>query len=369
MKKKILLVLICLVLLTGCSSSNKNNNVAAQKGKLYEIIPLSDYGINMFNAIVPEGWTASISYQDMVNSSYPFVETVVITNPDKTAKITILSQHSYTENKKYNEGANKEYYTTYLHQMDADTYLDYFMSRIYKGSSFVKSSVVDDKLLNELKSLQSLKIDLANQDVNNLQAGNYGVNITIGDEGYTSSKKEYENGSTYYEASTSVLAISTNLQSSLSSLLDSRAVQWYMPYIIIYEADSKDNYDKYYEDYNFIIANSNFTQDYYATIEYVSSAIVNAYTSIYAEKAKAGLDAMNDYIDSNYSSTSSAATNEKVMEMWDDVIKEVDNYQLEDGTSLKTSIHNETVAQNGNEIYIGSKAGIPNGFNELSKGY
>ena len=31
----------------------------------------------------------------------------------------------------------------------------------------------------------------------------------------------------------------------------------------------------------------------------------------------------------------------------------------------KTSIQNETVAQNGNDIYIGSKAGIPEGFKLL----
>ena len=55
--------------------------------------------------------------------------------------------------------------------------------------------------------------------------------------------------------------------------------------------------------------------------------------------------------------------------MWSDVIKEQDNYILEDGTSVKTSIMNDTLAQNGNEIYIGSKAGIPIGFNEVSKGY
>ena len=53
----------------------------------------------------------------------------------------------------------------------------------------------------------------------------------------------------------------------------------------------------------------------------------------------------------------------------DDVIKEVDAYKTEDGSVLKTSIFSDTVAQNGNEIYVGSKAGIPIGFNELSKAY
>ena len=150
-------------------------------------------------------------------------------------------------------------------------------------------------------------------------------------------------------------------------MLDSKATQWYMPYVIIYEADTKEDFDKYYDDYNFIIANSNFTKDYYAMIEYVSSAIVNSYMSYYAAKAQAALDATNSYIESNYSSTSSSSTNDKVMEMWDDYINDVDAYKTEDGSVIKTSMFNETVAQNGDEIYIGNKAGIPLGFNELSK--
>ena len=178
-----------------------------------------------------------------------------------------------------------------------------------------------------------------------------------------------EKGDTYYEASTCVSMISTNLTSNISSLLNSRAIQWYMPYVIIYEAKDKDTFDKYYDDYNFIRTNASFTKDYYAMIEYVSSAITNAYTSYYASKSQAALDATNSYIDSNYSSESSSSTQDKVREMWDDVIKEQDKYTLEDGTTIKTSIHNDTVAQNGNEIYIGSKAGIPEGFNEVHKGY
>lgn len=370
MKKKLLIVFMVISLfgITGCTKSVGINSVK-NTGRMYNIVALQDKGVNMFTSIVPEGWNASISSQNMVNSSYPFVETVVITNPEKSAKITILSQHSYTENSKYNEGENQDYYTTYLHQMDAPTYMDYFMSKIYAGSNFVKDGDIDEGLESDAKKLQSLRMELANKDMNSIGADNYGVHMSIGDEGYTTTKREYQNGDTYYEGLTSVLAISTNLKSDLSSMLDSRAVQWYMPYLILYEGNTKDDYDKYYDDYKFIIANSSFTVDYYAMVEYVSSAIVNAYTSYYAAKSQAALDAMNNYIDSNYSSTSSSSTNEKVMEMWDDVIKEQENYILEDGTEIKTSIMNDTVAQNGNEIYIGSKAGIPTGFNEVTKGY
>ncbi len=340
-----------------------------EKGRFYEIVSLYDKNINMFNSIVPEGWTAKIYTQDVVDSSYPFAETIVISSPDKKANITIFSQHSFVENKKYAEGQNTAYYTTYLHQMNASTYLDYYMNRIFKVSNTVKNKNVDNEVLNQLKVLHNLRIQLAKQDATNLQAQNYGVYITIGDKGYTSAKKEYKNGSAYYEASTSVSAVSTELKNSISSALNSTAIQWYMPYVIVYEGATKEAYDEYYEDYEFIMANSSFTKDYYQMIEYVSSAIVNAYTSIYAEKAKAGLQAMNDYINSTYSSTSAATTQDKVREMWSDVINERDKYILEDGSSIKTSIYNETVAQNGNEIYIGSKAGIPEGFSEVAKGY
>ncbi len=63
------------------------------------------------------------------------------------------------------------------------------------------------------------------------------------------------------------------------------------------------------------------------------------------------------------------STSDKVMNMWDDVIKEVDEYKTLDGRKLKTSIYNETVAQDGDTFYIGKKIGIPSGFKELSKSY
>lgn len=375
MKKKIvfsLLIILMMFSLTGCmrlfnNRFGRSNN--GNGGRLYQRVSLMDKGVDMFDCILPSGWTATISSENVMNSVHPFVETVVITNPDKTAKITILSQHSYTDNSRFQEGQNMEYYTTYLHQMDASTYMDYFMSKIYPGATYVKDIDVDSKIIEQLKTLHELKLNMAYNDVNTLNPSAYNLDITIGDEGYTSTKREYQNGDTYYEASTSVSAISTNLVSGLSSLLNSRAVQWYMPYVVIYEAIDKDSYDTYYDDYNFIMANATFTEDYYAMVEYVSSAIVNVYTSYYAEKSKAALDATNSYIDSNYSSDSSASTQDKVREMWDDVIKEEDKYTLEDGSTIKTSIHNDTVAQNGNEIYIGSKGGIPYGFTELEKGY
>ena len=375
MKRKLLIILfvtICLFSLTGCKSKTNLKKKAIKEGNIYNIVTLKDTVANVdaFTAIIPKGWKADIeSNWNIVNSTYPGLEKVTITNKDATARITILSQTSYTENNKFNEGENKDYYTTYLHSMDASTYLDYYMSNNYSGAKIVKNNNVKEEIANEIKAYNEIRLAQAKKDAETLQAGNYGVYISVLDAGTSSSRKEYELGLNYIEAQTAIASITTNLESSLSSLLNSSATQWTIPYLIIYEGETKEEYDKYYDVYNFIVANASFTKDYYQLVEYVSSKIVNMYTSMYAAKSKAALDATNEYIDSNYSSTSASSTNDKVMEMWDDVINEVDKYTLEDGTTLKTSIMNDTVAQNGNEIYIGSKAGIPYGFDEVKKGY
>ena len=63
------------------------------------------------------------------------------------------------------------------------------------------------------------------------------------------------------------------------------------------------------------------------------------------------------------------SVSDKVMNMWDDVITERDEYKTLDGRKLKTSMYNETVAQDGDTFYIGNKTGVPSGFKELSKSY
>ena len=376
--KKVLLVLFVFILLiiTGCGryqekngDINNGNNNTLNVGRMYNIVQLQDKGIIMFTGIIPEGWTARIYSQDQVNSIHPFVETIVISNPDNSAKITILSQNSYLENSKYKEGQNKDYYSTYLHAMNAKEYSDYYMNRIFNVTGFVKDIELPQDTHLAMNALHNLRMQAAQNDLNQMNTAQYGVTMSVKSEGATISKRMYQKDSSMYETLTGVSAISSTLKSSLSKVLNSKQILWYIPYTITYEATSQENFDKYYEDYNFIVANSDFTRNYYAMVEYVSSAIVNAVTSVYAERSRIALEATNNYINSKYSSTSSQSTNDRVMEMWDDVIKEQDNYILEDGTQIKTSIMNDTVAQNGNEIYIGSKAGIPLGFNEVTKGY
>ena len=209
-----------------------------------------------------------------------------------------------------------------------------------------------------------MKMEIAKENYR-IAVGTTGVTYNVTGAYPTMSKRQYEVGNSYLEASCVIIPITSSLGTQLYTITNT---YWEIPYSIVFYAEDKETFDKYYDEYNFIVANSYFTTDYYAMVEYVSSYITSIKSSQAAAKSQASLDAMNSYIDSNYSSTSSASTNEKVMEMWDDYINEVDKYNTLDGGSIKTSMYNDVVAQDGDKIFVGSSTSdIPYGYTQLEK--
>ena len=354
------------------SNSNKTSSkeVDPSQGKIYNKVVLNDTQarVAVYEGLIPKGWTATVnSNWNVVSSVCPGLETVTISSPDGKVSIVLDSNQAFSENPSYNEGINTDYYTTYLHYMDADEFIDYYMQNVYSGYKLIKDLEKDQDIIDAGNSMTNIYVEQAKKDAQTIGVENYGMSFTINAVPATMSRRQYMINNGYLECNCAVVAVDQSLASKYGITNNTR--NWNVPYSIVYWADSQESFDKYYDDYNFIVANSQFTRDYYAMVEYVSSAIVNSVSSYYAAKSQAGLDAMNNYIDSNYSSTSSQSTNDKVMEMWDDVIKEVDSYRAEDGTQIKTSIMNDTIAQNGDSFYVGSKAGIPLGYNELAKSY
>lgn len=386
MKKKVFKVLLSVIIicamlfaLCGCDSDETSSRRRKDEdyptydepqGKMYNKVSLTDTqaGIVAFEGLLAEGWTASIqSDWNVVSYMCPGIESVTLTSPDGDAAIYIDSQQVYTDDSKYAEGINYDYYTTYLHYMDADTFTQTYVDHVFNGATLLLDIEDDANTLSSADAYIGAEVSKALQENSWVNSGGYGLEYSLTAIPSTMSKRQYQYGDEYLECSCVIVGADSTLTSNIVGAQTSRI--WMIPYSIIFEAESKEAFDKYYDDYNFMVANSNFTTDYYAIIEYVSSKIVNTYTSYYAAKSQAGLDAMNEYIDSNYSSTSSQSTHEKVMEMWDDCIKEVDCYKSEDGTKVKTSIFNDVVAQNGDSYYVGTKAGIPSGYTELAKSY
>ncbi len=336
-------------------------------GKLYNMQHLVDQsaGVNVFNAFIPQGWTASVQGNwQVVSPDFPGLESVTITSPDGKASIYIDSIQQFGDSQTMNEGVNLEYYTTYLHYMDADTFVQYYMDNAHPGSTLIKDLDDDPDTLSQANELNQQFVQKSRDFASQMSGLGYNFNTVAINP--TMSKRQYQVGNGYLEGTAVVMGQTTTITTSFYS---QTTTYWEVPYSIVFYAQDKESFDKYYDEYNFIIANSTFTTDLYAMLEYVSSYIANIKTSQAAAKSQAALDATNSYIDSNYSSTSSASTNDKVMEMWDDVIKEVDNYHTLDGDSIKTSIMNDVVAQDGDSFYVGTKAGIPEGYTELSKGY
>lgn len=351
------------------TTSNKTETKNNVQGKYYNMVSLVDTYANVvvFKGLLPSGWTAMVSsnYQ-VISPDYPVLESVSITSPDGKANIYIDSQQQYCESSSMGEGASLEYYTTYLHYMTADEFVQYFMDYAYPGATLTKTLQNDTDILDQARQFQKIKAQNSRNNMATITGNAYTYNITEGQ--VTMSKKQYKTSTnSYIEGSCVIVPFTSTLGSQYYTLTNT---YWEIPYSIVYEAADKASFDKYYDDYNFIIANSQFTQDCYALVEYVSSCIANVKSAEAAAKSKASLDAMNSYIESNYSSTSSASTNEKVMQMWDDYINEVDSYNTLDGGTIKTSMYNDIVAQNGDQFFIGSSTSdIPYGFKELSKSY
>ena len=339
------------------------------EGTYYNVVNLVDPQANVtaFTGLIPEGWTASIqSNWQVISPDYPIMEEVTILSPDGKASIVIDSQQQYAETSDpyMQEGVNYEYYTTYLHYMDADTFVQYYMDNAYGLSTLMKDIEDDQKVLSQAQQLQQMKMEIAKENYR-IAVGTTGVTYNVTGAYPTMSKRQYEVGNSYLEASCVIIPITSSLGTQLYTITNT---YWEIPYSIVFYAEDKETFDKYYDEYNFIVANSYFTTDYYAMVEYVSSYITSIKSSQAAAKSQASLDAMNSYIDSNYSSTSSASTNEKVMEMWDDYINEVDQYNTLDGGTIKTSMYNDVVAQDGDKIFVGSSTSdIPYGYTQLEK--
>ena len=252
--------------------------------------------------------------------------------------------------------------------MNADEFIQYYMDYAHPGSTLEKTLENDQDLLDQVNQYQQMKVTNLRNNVTNILGGTYAsYNYDINPGVTTMSKRQYQTPNSYLEGSCVIVPITTTISSQFYSLTNN---YWEIPYSIVFEAVDKENFDKYYDDYNFIVANSQFTPDCYALVEYVSNCILNVKSAQAAVKSQASLNAMNDYIDSNYSSTSSESTNEKVMGMWDDYINEVDSYNTLDGGTIKTSMYNDVVAQDGDQIFVGSSTSdIPYGFTELEKSY
>ena len=322
-------------------------------------------GVNVFNAFLPDGWTGSVSSNwNVICSDFPGLEEITLMSPDGQATITIDSGQSFTQNDfSGKQGPDLSTYTTYANYMDAAAYTDMFMSN-YPAAQVTADLSDDPQSLSDLFQYRDFIVAKGQQTMDTVSAGGtIGAQITISPLDCTFCKRQYVADGICMETTCPIVAFQQTFE---NAYLTDVYVHWRLPYSIVYRAVSKEAFDAHYDEYRMIIANSSFTPDYYAAEEYVATCIGNNLL----EAQNAANQAAGSYSSSGYESSYGDSTNDKVMQMWDDVINEVDSYNTLDGGTIKTSMYNDVVAQDGDSYFVGSSTSdIPYGYTELSKSY
>ena len=373
----------------GTLKDKANRGGDSRKGRFYKKISLVDTSINapVFAGLIPQNWQADVkSNWKIISTNYPVLELVYAVSDDKKAEILIFSPQAYIEDKTHQEKINFQNYTSLMPYHTAEQYLKKTLLKAQlTNPQAIKTFPPETNTIKMLNKLTSDKInrDKRLSDFIEQELRKLGRQRPFHTEYYPISpsacRKQYKCGNKYIEGSCVISAYKSISKSPDVKVgrrtypgPSSELTYWEIPYTILFIAKDKASFDKYYKDYDFITANSQFTPQFYYAVQKASEYITYKVAEAGAKSSQASLEAFRSTVMNNYSSSTNGeamSTNEKVMAMWDDYIKDEDSYRTSDGRTVKTSMFNETVAQDGDTFYVGKRSDIPSGFTELKKAY
>ena len=368
----ILLTIICLPSFAADSSTN-----------IYSYQTLNDTFINIpvADLMVPNGFTAQVTSQwERLDGSFPGHEVIGLQNADNSVGIYIFTNESYYYFQNRNsmgfnmppkQGPDYERRITLMNYMDSASVMEVFLNNLgFNNRKLIKDLPVDNNKIQQIRNelLKQAQMDVQKMQQMNLMARS-GITATLNDVSVNMAKKQYSVGPGNIEASSCVKAVTNTAGNNMMATI---TTYWEIMYFVVYRANTKELFDKYYNTYQTVIANSRIRPEFYFVNMKLKQMNEERVAKIGAERARISLEAQRKIIAENNPSLTNPeaeSVSDRVMNMWDDVIKEVDEYQTLDGRKLKTSMYNETVAQDGDKFYFGKKTEIPNGFKELSKSY
>ena len=335
--------------------------------------------IPAFDVYVPKGFTAKITSQwDRLDGNYPGHEILSIENSDNTVGIYYFTSESYYQFNSQSsyrniniqtpskQGPDYERRITIMNYMDSNAVLEVFLNNLgFLNRQLKQTLPSDDKMVQAVRDF-TYKKELAElqQNMQLLQAVRSKFQMRINGVETNMAKKQYSVGPGIIEASTLVNATSS---SAGNAIMVTNTIRWEILYFTVFRANTKELFDKYKSTYETVIRNVRTRPEFNFLNSRLSAMNTERVAKIGAVRSQVALDASRDMIMGDYNSSSQ--TMDRVRNMWNDYIKDLDEYTTEGGNKIKTSMFNETVAQKGDEFYIGSKANIPLGFNTLSKSY
>ena len=366
------LSMICLPLY---SADNSNN--------IYTYQTLKDTMINIpvADIMVPNSFTAQVTSQwDRLDGSFPGHEVIGLQNADNSVGIYIFTNESYYQFQNRNamgfnmppkQGPDYERRITMMNYMDSSAVIEVFLNNLgFNNRKLIKNLPSDNNKIQQIKNdlLKQAQIDLQKIQQMNKMARN-GMQASLNGVDVNMSKKQYSVGSGNIEASSCVRSATNSIGNNSIVTI---TTYWEIMYFVVYRANSKELFDKYYNTYKTVIGNSRIRPEFYFVNMKLKQMNEERVAKIGAVRAQISLEEQRKMIAQNNPSLTNPeaeSVSDRVMNMWDDVITERDEYKTLDGRKLKTSMYNETVAQDGDKFYFGKKTEVPNGFKELSKSY
>ncbi|MBQ3798785.1 MAG: hypothetical protein II837_00690, partial [Treponema sp.] len=138
---------------------------------------------------------------------------------------------------------------------------------------------------------------------------------------------------------------------------------WQVPFILVYMAENRELFDNNYEAYKAVADSIQLRSEFADLVRKHSEQIQLRYMQQTQIAIDASIEASREY-NGNFSSTM-----DKVRNMWEDCIKERDEYVREDGSHFKVDTRYDSVYQSGDRYYLGTDGSAPDGWTKLNKAY
>lgn len=335
-------------------------------------------GVPAIDTMLPDGWTAQLETDwGIVDTSQPCLATASFASPDGQAAVIIQTGRNFLESRTsdgfnlHYEGADLETYLTYLNYRDAGGVLDmYFDGILGTGGVIIQETPVDETLQSVLDDVAKT---LMEGMVSELQAniGSYGQAVQANGYEGTASVRRYrftmDDGNSYVaDACCCCIAYEYSID---SGFMVSITRPWFIPAVMFYIAPDEATLEKYEMEANVILNNSRERNEFAYVKHAFGSDIRNMVMRRQTQQISSMTEAqaqtyLDDYdpsdLDPGY--TSDAWAND-----WSEFIYDQQGYTTLDGGTIKVGTEYDAVYQNGDQFYLGTVGGAPDGWTRLTE--
>ena len=312
------------------------------------------YGIKTAQALVPYGWSASVSVQwGLCSTMYPAIAVVKMVSPGADAIIEITSPFAYMQMARNGawipEGTYLDFYNVFLNYRNANQYNNYILGVMgYKGTE-----IYSDKPSYEFQ------LDLNGQANTYLAALSYPNGVEgLRCEGTYEKTSYFITEGNAYEVEISSAVIMADILNGANE-----TIQWTVPYTAAFTAFSEEAYGNYHELFDNVTANTYFSNEFIYVVQRNAQYLNDMMREYLMEKVFSPSSGDIRGWDAEYVETDQ----DRFVNEWCDVIKEQDEYVTGDGNTIKIPTKYDTVYQNGDTIYMGPDTDLGVDWTQLNK--